>query len=94
MTCLYSKNSRHIPVMSMHRAEVNNCAVLHGGCGWSVPHRWPHRCYIWGILSKGNMMLHEAMRQEAKCFSPSAQFLWEGRRRWSWKPQKQLMALP
>jgi hypothetical protein len=49
---------------------------------------------IWGILSKGNMMLHEAMRQEAKCFSPSAQFLWEGRRRWSWKPQKQLMALP
>lgn len=49
---------------------------------------------IWGILTKGNMMLCEAMKQEAKRFSPSAQCLWEGRRRWSWKPQEQLMALP
>lgn len=40
------------------------------------------------------MMLCEAMRQEAKCLSPSVHFLWEGRRRWSWKPQEQLMALP
>lgn len=49
---------------------------------------------IWGILTKGNMMLHEAMRQEAKRFSPSVLFLWEGRRRWSRKPREQLMALP
>lgn len=38
---------------------------------------------IWGVLTKGNVMFQEAMRQEAKHFSPSAPFLWEGRRRWS-----------
>lgn len=42
MTRLCPKNCRHSPVMSMYGADMNYYAVLHGGCGWSVPHRWPH----------------------------------------------------
>lgn len=48
---------------------------------------------IWGILMKGNMML-QSHAAGGQVLSPSALFLWEGRRRWSWKPQEQLMALP
>lgn len=90
MECFYPKKCRHIPDMSMHRAIVLfSVGAVDGVCPTDGL-----VASIWGILTQGNMMLHDAMRQEAKRLSPSAQFLWEGRRRWCWQPREQPMALP
>lgn len=75
------------------QSRVGYSAVLYGGCGWSAPHRWPHSLHL-GRPYEGEHHASEAMRREAKCFNPSAPFLGEGRRGWSWKPREQLMLFP
>lgn len=49
---------------------------------------------IWGILTKGNMMLQKPCGMRPSALIPSAPFLGEGRWGWSWKPQEQLMLFP